>query len=266
MLAQYFFRYFRHVLAIKPCAESWPSGASLQFCDAGLLVVDSLDQCVSFLNDSTISKKSVVIFTQGLSPSPSMVQECEGLTPFLLMTELTASELACRLRQIMSDLHPVNGLGTVVNVHGLGVLIEGTAGVGKSDLALGLVDRGHVLIADDAPEWRCEGGGKIHAHCPVGFYGLLAIRGLGVIDVRRIYDNPSLFSPSSGIDLVVHLSDRSTMINSEIIDIQPQLGVLNDCILPWVVLAKADGRNMPLLLEVMVRQHQLMLQGYDTAY
>jgi len=263
MLVRHFFQYLHQELAIRPCLTRPFPDLYLCHSNPSIFVIDSYAAYSSLLHNPLVSARSVIVFTDGQLLDDVELGDLECLTPFLFVSQLSRSAFEYRLQQYLVNCRTITGLGTVVNIDGLGVLIEGAPGVGKSDLALGLIDRGHRLIVDDAAQWRCSDDGQIQAHCPDGFHGLLAIRGVGIIDIPRIYQDSSLFLASSALDLVVHLSERSTISKFDVADTVLGTCALQDAILPWVSLPMIDARDMPLLLELLVRQHQLRLEGYD---
>ncbi len=148
--------------------------------------------------------------------------------------------------------------GVLLRVLGSGILIQGESGSGKSELALGMVDRGHCLVADDAVELLTEPDGPVTGYCPEALRGLLEIRGLGIINVAALF-GPDALTPSTPVDMLVRLLlpgyddwNRWPRLHGRW-EQQTLLGQL----LPCLLLPGTPGRSMPLLLETAVRQwHQ----------
>lgn len=131
----------------------------------------------------------------------------------------------------------------------MGLLLTGDSGAGKSDAALGLLDRGHRLVADDAVELR-RCGTRLHGSCPPALLGQLAIRGLGVLDVRLLY-GPDCMRASQRIDLEVALEPRPPSADALMIerDIRSIMGAA----IPRLRLPYISGRDLPLLLQTAAR-------------
>lgn len=145
--------------------------------------------------------------------------------------------------------------GTLVAIDGHGILITGDPGSGKSELALGLLDRGHRLIADDAPllEWR---SGVLIGLAPSGFSGRIHITGVGVLDVRQLYGESSVCHEIA-LEFIIHLDSEAPPLEGE----ESLLGRWDTCSierseLPRITLPRPTGRNLPLLVETLVR-HRL---------
>lgn len=151
--------------------------------------------------------------------------------------------------------------GTLISLFNRGVLLQGDAGIGKSELALGLIDRGHCLVADDAPELSLNTHGEIIGSTPPGFSGFIEARGIGVINVERLYGAGST-APSVRLDLILKMERIDCDDASRV---AARCGVEHICgrDVPWRVLPVKEGRNMPLLAEILVRIQLLSEQGYD---
>ena len=156
--------------------------------------------------------------------------------------------------------------GALVEVHGLGVLLTGTSGVGKSELALDLVSRGHRLIADDIVEVINPATGIVLARCPDLLRDYLEVRGLGVINVRAMYGDRAV-APMQRLDLILHLESRGeTAPDSEaealarISGRRGERDVLGVRV-PEIYLRARLGHNQRALVEAACRDHWLRLFG-----
>lgn len=147
--------------------------------------------------------------------------------------------------------------GVLLRALGSGVLIQGESGSGKSELALGMLDRGHRLVADDAVELRVEPDGRVFGHCPQALRGLLEVRGLGIIDVAALF-GPDALTPSTEVDIVIRLlfPDPDDWNRWPRLHGRWQQQALLGRPRPCLLLPGAPGRSMPLLLETAVRQWQ----------
>jgi HPr kinase/phosphorylase len=146
----------------------------------------------------------------------------------------------------------------------IGVLITGDSSIGKSELALELISRGHGLVADDVVELQQIGPETIQGRCPPLLRDFLEVRGLGVLNIKSIFGETAI-RPRKVLRLMVHLEmpvngmeprDRLATRSGT----QDILGVE----IPTVTLAVAPGRNLAVLVEAAVRNHILITRGVDS--
>ncbi|MBU0498563.1 MAG: HPr kinase/phosphatase C-terminal domain-containing protein [Gammaproteobacteria bacterium] len=150
---------------------------------------------------------------------------------------------------------PLTGAqGTLVAIDGRGLLITGVPGAGKSELALGLLDRGHRLVADDAPLLELRNGRPI-GRPPSGYEGHLHIQGIGLLDVRLVYGIGATAS-EIGLDLILHLDlEAAPLAGEELLTGRWDQSIIAGIALPRLSLPSPRGRNLPLLAEILVRHH-----------
>ncbi len=146
--------------------------------------------------------------------------------------------------------------GTFVSLCGQGVLIRGSAGVGKSSLALALVDRGHQLVADDGPRFERRNA-SILGHCPPGFQGKLLVTGLGTLDLHRFY-GASAVADKAPLSLVVILDPKLTLTSGDELlnGKRDQLSVLGIAVPQWH-LAGHDISQLALMVEIEIQKQNL---------
>ncbi|HZP13751.1 MAG TPA: hypothetical protein VFB36_15135 [Nevskiaceae bacterium] len=156
--------------------------------------------------------------------------------------------------------------GALVEVHGLGVLLSGSSGVGKSELALDLVSRGHRLIADDIVEVIRPATGILLARSPELLRDYLEVRGLGVINIRKLYGDAAM-AAMQRLDLILHLESRGeTAPDSEaeaaarISGRRGEREILGVAV-PEIFLRARLGHNQRALVEAACRDHWLRLFG-----
>lgn len=149
---------------------------------------------------------------------------------------------------------------------GAGVLITGASSIGKSELALELITRGHRLIADDVPEFTRKGPDTLDGRSPSLLKDFIEVRGLGVLNVREMYGDNALKSHKY-LRLIIHM-ERLTAKDREKLDrlqgswgIKTILGVK----VPRILLPVAPGRNLAVLVEAAVQNHMLRISGHDAA-
>lgn len=152
--------------------------------------------------------------------------------------------------------------GVFMDVLGLGVLITGESGLGKSELALELISRGHGLVADDVVEVSRTAPNFIEGQCPALLQNLLEVRGLGLLDIKTIFGETSVRRKMK-IKLIVHLIRLSTD-TIERLPTQDEHQEILGLPIRKVMLQVAAGRNLAVLVEAAVRNTILNLRGIDT--
>jgi HPr kinase/phosphorylase len=207
-----------------------------------------------------------IIMADGL-PAPDMLIEHANEFHSPLLSCKTGSnevvELArYYLHNILTEKEVVHGV--FMEVLGTGVLITGESSVGKSELALALISRGHRLIADDAPEFYRTGPDILEGRSPDLLKDFMEIRGLGVLNIRDMYGDNAL-KRNKYLRLIVHLQRLSETECTQldrlrgVRDIRTILGIA----IPQVLIPIAPGRNIEVLVEAAVRNHILRHAGHD---
>lgn len=168
------------------------------------------------------------------------------------------------LQQLLADTLVVHGV--FMEVMGIGVLLTGKSAIGKSELALELISRGHRLVADDAPAFQRHGPDRIIGHCPEALRHFLEVRGLGIMNVRELFGDNAI-RPHMRLHLIVQL----TPFNEIVLEEEDRLSgsrrnrMLLDVSVPEVILPVAPGRNLAVLVEAAARNQILYNRGYDAA-
>ncbi len=155
--------------------------------------------------------------------------------------------------------------GVFMEVQGMGVLLTGESGVGKSELALELITRGHRLIADDMVDFFLVSPDTVEGRCPSLLQDLMEVRGLGVLNIRALFGETSV-KAKKNVKLIVHLEDLSNLKIAFQDRLQPEefsLDILGVEV-PKVRIPVAPGRNIAVLVEVAVRNHILRKRGINT--
>ena len=151
--------------------------------------------------------------------------------------------------------------GVLVAVDGLGVWLKGVSGTGKSELGLELISRGHRLIADDAIEFSIENGSLI-GRCPPLLDGFIEVRGLGILNLRRLYGEAAVAAQAT-VDLAIDLDAGGEPAADERLQGRrsqtPVLGIA----IATVSLPRRVGHNLAVLVEAACRDHRLRQHGYD---
>lgn len=155
--------------------------------------------------------------------------------------------------------------GVFLDVLGMGVLITGDSGVGKSELALELISRGSGLIADDVAELYRVGPETVEGRCPQMLRDFLEVRGLGVLNIRTIFGEAAL-RPRKNLKLIVHLErpGGADAVGAERLPLKPGTSDVLGVAIRKVTIPVAAGRNLAVLTEAAVRNYVLQLRGIDS--
>jgi len=212
------------------------------------------------------------VVTDNAKPPEPLVALAKKAQIPLFVSSLTYSELLRSLRYRLTLLMAESEIihGVLMDVHGTGVLITGAASVGKSELALELISRAHILVADDAPEFKRIAPGTIEGNCPPLLQDFLEVRGLGVLNIARMYGDAHTRSRKI-LRFIVNLKNvETTDFESSLENIvgdrlgapDAQRDVLGVSI-PQRTIPVAPGRNMAVLVEAAVRDYILRSGGYN---
>jgi len=154
--------------------------------------------------------------------------------------------------------------GVFMDILGLGVLITGESGLGKSELGLELVSRGHGLVADDAVDLFRVSQTSLEGRCPELLQNLLEVRGIGLLDIKAIFGETAV-RRKMRLKLIVHLVRKETMERDfERLPFEPLYEAILGLPVRKVVIAVDAGRNLAVLVEAAVRSTVLQLRGIDT--
>lgn len=208
----------------------------------------------------------VFVITKGIEPFPTFHQLCrEHGVPILSSTSLSSTVIK-RISYFLEDhLLPVTHMHAVlVDVYGLGVLLIGKSGVGKSESALDLVTRGHSLVADDRVTIRRYPSGDLVGYCqePVKYH--MELRGLGIINIRDLFGLAAIRERKT-IDLVIDLEPWEKGKAYDRLGLDETVFTVLDTPVPFIRMPVATGRNVASLVEIAARNHVLKLQGHDSA-
>jgi HPr kinase/phosphorylase len=207
------------------------------------------------------------IFTHKLNPGRSFFEEAEGAQCPILQTDLPSSEFSSRIMRILSNIFaPQKSVhGVLVEVFGLGVLILGDSGVGKSETALELIERGHRLVADDVVEIHCVNGNILigaGANKIIGHH--MEIRGLGIINVTHIFGVGAIRDRKQ-IQLVVYLEEWDSNKSYDRLGVDEKFEEILGVSVPKLEIPVKPGRNIPVIIETAAMNERLKKMGYNSA-
>lgn len=209
-----------------------------------------------------------LIFTNGLQPRTDCRRLARERDIAIFTTDrpdhLVISHLLDRFSQSTGETLLVHGV--FMEVLGRGVLLSGDPAIGKSELALALISRGHRLVADDATELYKTHSHTIMGRCPLVLQDFLEVRGLGLINIRAMFGN-SAIKPDMRLNLIIDLVhfDDEKLKRMDRLEGSHSLRRLLEVEIPQTSLPVAAGRNLAILVETAVRQHLLMVDGYNAA-
>ena len=229
------------------------------------LVAVDYQECLKRLFET---QPAAIIFTDNLQPHQECADVAASTRTPLLHTPLPDYRVINYLLNYFSQppCESTTVHGVFMEVLGKGLLISGDPAVGKSELALALICRGHRLVADDIVEFTRVDNQTLSGHCPPLLQDFLEVRGLGLINVRAMFGN-SAIKPSKFLHLII---DLQALTNEALASIDRLHGnhstrSILDVNIPQTTLPIAPGRNMAIQVETAVRQHLLKLAGYNAA-
>jgi len=207
-----------------------------------------------------------VMITMGLEGPAELASEAERAGVPLLRTALSTPIAIARLTTLLEDrMAPKDTRhGVLLDILGLGVLITGESGIGKSECALDLIGRGHRLVADDMVEIRCRGEAILIGTCPELTRDHVEIRGLGLVNVTDLFGVSSTRS-SKRVELVVHLERWESGREYDRLGLDETTIEILGIQVPLVTMPVAPGRNLAMLVEVAARNQLLRSRGRHAA-
>ena len=209
---------------------------------------------------------AALVICHGVQPFPECLEAAEKYDRTVFITPEDTSEFQAGLiSSLRSHLAPRTTVhGVLVEIYGEGVLLTGDSGIGKSETALELIKRGHRLIADDAVEIKKVGRDRLVGDAPEMIRYYMELRGIGVVNVRRIYGIGAV-KPESGIDLVVHLEPWEEGKAYDRLGLTSESEVILGVEIPRVTIPVRPGRNLAVILELAAMNNRQKKLGYNAA-
>ena len=209
-----------------------------------------------------------VLLADGREVPEYLLGKCNELDVPLMKSPLNSNRLIESFHYYLSNYfaEDLTLHGVFMEVMAIGVLITGPSSVGKSELALELITRGHRLIADDAPQFSRIAPDINNGTCPPALRDYLEVRGMGIINIRRLYGD-SAIKENKYLRLIVRLEP---MTKKQLLELDRLQGShtsrkILDIDIPEITLPVAPGRNLAILLECAARNHNLIIGGYNAA-
>lgn len=219
----------------------------------------------SAIRELSLEKISCVLLTKGLSPPDEMFEVCsEYSIPILSTSKVSSLAITLITRFLEEFLAPRSTIhGVFIGIFGIGVLIIGDSGLGKSECALDLIARGHHLIADDSVVVK-KIGEKLEGSPPELTKEFLEIRGLGILNIRDLF-GVSAIGKSGKIDLCIELIKWSEGAEIERLGIDSRFYELFSVKIEKFILPVSPGRNLSSLVETAARLYLAKASGIDSA-
>lgn len=250
------FTHYMHEGRVQIVGQS-----ELQFLDQ--LTSDERRKAIANLE---LDKISCILVTKNLMPPVELIEAAEVFALPLVLTPLISSAAITAVTEYLEDALAPREVrhGVLLDMYGLGVLVEGKSGVGKSECALDLIMRGHQLVADDIVEVRRTRPGQLVGSTPDLLREHIEIRGLGILNIRELFGVSSVGGPKQ-IDLDIMLQRWEEATEVERLGLDARTVEIVGVAVPHFVLPVSPGRNLATLVETAVRVHLLRLRGYNAA-
>jgi len=207
-----------------------------------------------------------LILSRSMEPPQGLLQLAATHGRPVFRSKLVTNKLMSAVAAFLNlTLAPRTAMhGVLLDVYGVGLLITGASGMGKSETALELLRRGHRLVADDLVEiWR-PGEGQLIGSSPENIRHFMEIRGIGIINIRQMFGIGSVMIQKS-IDMITHLEAWDTTKQYDRVGIVEDTEVILEVKLPKLAVPVIPGRNLAIIMEVAARNHRLKNMGYNPA-
>ena len=232
---------------------------------------DYLNSLDDNFRNSTLTQlftnKTVAIILADDLPVPDLL--CEYANKYnvpVLSCKVNSNDVVDTARYYLNKLFSIREImhGVFMEVLGTGVLITGESSVGKSELALELISRGHRLVADDAPEFTRIGPDILDGRSPGILQGFMEVRGLGVLNIREMYGDNAI-KINKYLRLIIHMEKMNddNITHFSRLTGRSRVQKILDVEIPVTLIPVAPGRNLAVIVEAAVRNHILRENGFD---
>ncbi|MBV71848.1 MAG: HPr(Ser) kinase/phosphatase [Myxococcales bacterium] len=207
-----------------------------------------------------------IVITAGEDIPHEIIDVCDKFGVALLATDQESTVATDELNQILSSWYAPREVrhAALVDVHGVGVLLLGKSGIGKSEIALELISRGHRLVADDVVICEKTGGNTVVGHSPKLTRHHMEIRGLGIINIKDLYGVAAVRARKR-IELAVELVEWDDLNEIDRLGLEQKRVEFSEVSVPFISLPVRPGRSLSLIIEVAARNRLLQEQGTHSA-
>ncbi|MBQ7865610.1 MAG: HPr kinase/phosphorylase, partial [Clostridia bacterium] len=208
-----------------------------------------------------------VIICRGMTAPPELLEAAQARDIAVYQTSMLTTKFTFNaITYLNRCLAPrVTRHGVLVDVYGVGVLLTGESGVGKSEAALELVKRGHQLVADDVVDICRVSENRLTGECPEMVRHFMEIRGIGIIDIKAMYGIGAV-ATSKSIDLVMHMEHWVQGKEYDRLGLSEETITILGVKVPHQIMPVRPGRNLAIIIEVAARNLSLKRMGYSAAH
>ena len=211
-------------------------------------------------------KMPLCIFTYNLNPPESFIKIAEKNNVCVIISELKTMDVIRNIENLIEEelieSHTVHG--GLVEVFGVGVLILGKSGVGKSEATLELISKGHRLISDDTVEFKKLNDGRIIGRKNEFIKHNMEVRGIGVVDISRL-SGMSAIRDKKRLDLVIELENWNDDEQYDRMGLEEKTYNILNTEIPYIKIPVRSGRNICILIETAAKNFRLKEMGYNSA-
>ncbi len=207
-----------------------------------------------------------LVLTKGLDPPPELTACAEEAGVPLLRTTHLSSQFIESVQNCLEDVLTASTSmhGVLLDVFGVGILLLGKSGIGKSEIALDLVMRGHRLVADDIVDVKRKNPESVYGMGSEIIKHHMEVRGLGIINIKDLFGVAAIRERKK-IEIVLELVEWDPSVEYDRLGIEERKFRILDVEVPMLVVPVRPGRNMTTIVEVAARNHLLKLQGHHSA-
>lgn len=228
------------------------------------LSILALQQAIANLYASELA---AVVIANGEKAPQALIEAANKHQTPLFSSPLQSPQLMDLLGHFLATVlaESISMHGVFLEVQGFGVLIRGGPGLGKSELALELISRGHRLVADDIIDFFRVSPERVEGRCPSLLQDFLEVRGLGILNIRALFGDNAV-KPTKPLDLIIDLKMADLLKPQELDRLNANMQT--ECVLEVevskAIIPIAAGRNIAVLVEVAVRNHMLLMRGENS--
>ncbi|NLM04279.1 MAG: HPr kinase/phosphorylase [Clostridiales bacterium] len=207
-----------------------------------------------------------IILSRNLEPHVELINAAEKYKRKLLRSEISTTKLTSIITNYLEEKLAPNIIihGVLMEIYGIGVLIIGKSGIGKSETAVELIKRGHLFLADDAVEIRRIGQDMLIGNAPELTKYMIEVRGIGIMDVKSLFGVGAI-KIDTDINLVVKLEDWDPDKDYDRIGADEKYKEILGIKIPEITVPVKPARNIVVIIEMAARNHRLKAMGYNAA-
>ena len=207
-----------------------------------------------------------MVYCRGINPDKHMLQSAEEHEVPIFKSSLITMKFISLATVALEHMFAPRSLemGSMVDIHGIGIIIKGESGIGKSECVLELIERGYSLVSDDMTRVTLSGGQEIIGTSPPVTRNHMEVRGIGIIDVGAMFGVKSMRTEKR-VDLVVTLKMWNDVLDIDRLGMEQQYCEILGIKVPHIIIPVRPGRNLARLVEVAAYQMKLRLLGHNSA-